>query len=151
MKTGAACNRAVAYIDGAKSALEAATLMRQHHVGDLVITREERGRYLPVGVVTDRDLVLEVMAQGIDPESVTVGDLFTGPRLITAKVDDEFEDTLRSMRSNGVRRVPVVEGDGALVGIITMDDMLGVMAGQLVDITRLIARQPDIETERRQT
>ncbi len=150
MKTGTACNRAVAYIDGDESALEAAKLMRQHHVGDLVITREDRGRHLPVGVVTDRDLVLEVLAQGIDPDSVTVGDLFTSPTLITATIDDELEDTLRSMRSNGVRRVPVVEDDGALVGIITMDDMLGVMAGQLLDITRLIARQPDIETERRQ-
>ncbi|TVS15453.1 MAG: CBS domain-containing protein [Gammaproteobacteria bacterium] len=150
MKTGTACNRTVFCVDGNESAREASRLMREHHVGDLVITREERGRRVPVGLVTDRDLVLEVLAQDIDPEMVTVGDLFTGPRLITAAVDEDLEDTVHSMRSHGVRRVPVVDKDGALVGIITMDDMLGLMAGQLLDVTRLISRQTEIEVERRQ-
>lgn len=149
MKTGTACNRSVACIDGEESVRDASRLMREHHVGDLVITRDERGRRVPVGLVTDRDLVLEVMALDIDPESVTVGDLFTGPRLITAAFDEELEETLHSMRSHGVRRVPVLQDDGTLAGIITMDDVLRLLAEQLLDVTRLVSRQTEIEAERR--
>lgn len=151
MQTGEACNRVVVIIDGAESARDAATLMRTQHVGDLVITRTERGQKVPVGMVTDRDLVLEVMALDIDPESVTVGDLFSRPRLITASVDEPLEDTLQSMRSHGVRRVPVVERDGTLAGIIAMDDILGLLAEQLHDVTRLIARQQDMESKSRRS
>lgn len=149
MKTGKACNRDVVGVDGEASAHEAARLMRERHVGDLVITQWRGEHRVPVGIVTDRDLVIEVIAAELDIDAVTIGDLFSFPSLVTASVEDELEDTLAAMSEHGIRRVPVVEADGRLAGIIAMDDILGVIADDLVRLAALSRRQPDIEARRR--
>ena len=149
MGVGTACNREVVTIDAAGSVHEAARLMREHHIGDLILTQERGGQLIPVGIVTDRDLVLEVMAMDLDPDSVTVGDLFFAAELVTSSVDDELEATLARMREHAIRRMPVVERDGGLAGIITMDDMLQRIAEQLARTVDLVTRQPDVEANRR--
>lgn len=141
MRVGEACTRNVAVIERDESGLQAAKLMRELHVGDLVIVREDGGLRFPEGIVTDRDLTMELLALEVDPESVAVGDLFASPRLVTAGVDDELETALEQMRSHGVRRLPVVERDGSLAGILTVDDVLDLITEQLTDIIRLISNQ----------
>ena len=106
-------------------ARDAARLMRNHHVGDLVVVNEVNGERLPLGVVTDRDLAIEVLGNGRDPAATSVADLVRQP-VVIAKEDEDCSQVLERMRQNGVRRIPVVDRRGATVGIITLDDLLRV-------------------------
>lgn len=141
MNVGEACTRSVVFIEEKESALEAARLMRRFHVGDVVIVRENAERRVPVGIVTDRDLALEVLALEIDPDSVEVGDLLTSNRLITARADEDLEAALERMRNHGVRRLPVVDAGGTLIGILSTDDALEFLAEELDDVVELVGRQ----------
>jgi CBS domain-containing protein len=80
-----------------------------------------------VGVLTDRDIVTAVVAAGIDPDTLTVGDVMTADP-VTAREEDSLIDLMRTMRAQGVRRVPVVGAQGDLVGIATLDDVLVILA-----------------------
>jgi CBS domain-containing protein len=123
---------AIAIFGGADVA-QAAFLMRDQHVGFLVVHREGDDLRRPIGVLTDRDIVLKVTACGIDPRSVTVADVMTREPLV-ARDSDELSDVLQTMRREGIRRAPVVDLRGALVGIITIDDVIGVIAGLVGDM-----------------
>lgn len=141
MKVGEVCNREVVIVRPDETLLEAAKRMRQRHVGDLVIAQERGGRRFPVGVLTDRDLVIEILAREADPEAITAGDLADPDALLSARSGDDLLEALDGMRSRGVRRMPVVDRDGALVGILTMDDVLELLSEQLSDMVKLVARQ----------
>ncbi len=141
MPLGEYCNREVVVILGDESVLDAARLMRQHHVGDVVIVEEQAGKRVPVGIVTDRDLVVEVMAAGLMPEKLAVRDIVVEP-LQALGEDASLFEALRTMRSHGVRRLPVVAGDGSLVGIVTVDDVIGLGAEVLEDLQAIVERQP---------
>lgn len=133
MKVGDYCSKVTVSIYGGAQVAQAARLMREQHVGFLVVHREGDDLRRPVGVLTDRDIVLEVTACGIDPGSVTVADVMTREPLI-ARDTDALRDLLQAMRLAGVRRVPVVDLRGALVGMIAMDDVLNVIAGLIGDM-----------------
>lgn len=148
MKIAEACTRSVVVIDEIESAAAAARLMRKHHVGDVVVVRAEKGRKIPVGIVTDRDIALEVVALDVDPHSVRASELFTESRLITADADEDLEDTLETMRTHGIRRMPVLNEDGTLVGIFTVDDLLDLLAEQLSGIVHLVNVQKTREAHR---
>jgi CBS domain-containing protein len=139
MSIGDICNRETIFTNRDSSLNEAAQLMRQHHVGDLVVTAEKNGRRVPVGIVTDRDLVIEVLARQVDPASVTVGDIMTTD-LVTARESDGVFDTLQRMRAKGVRRLPVVDGEGELIGIVSIMDFLDLLAEELTALARLVSR-----------
>ncbi|TAM43782.1 MAG: CBS domain-containing protein [Gammaproteobacteria bacterium] len=148
MKTGDVCNREVVFIERAASIAEVARLMRAHHVGDLVVVEEKNGRRAPVGIVTDRDLVLEVLAEGVNQNDIAVGDVMSY-ELVTANEDDDLFDTLKHMRTKGIRRLPVVDRAGSLVGIVTVDDLLDLLAEQVSDLARIVQREQTRERERR--
>lgn len=99
--------------------------MREHHVGAVVIVMGER----PVGIVTDRDLVARVLAQGLPPE-LPVGEAMT-PRPITVRTTDSIDAVAFAMRQSGVRRVPIVAPDGTLAGIVTLDDLYVLLSAEL--------------------
>jgi CBS domain-containing protein len=147
MKTGEACNRTVIVVDRDTSLGEAASLMREHHVGSLVVVEKGDGR-VPVGIVTDRDMVVEVFATDLDHRTIKVGEIM-GATLVTAREEDDSLDTLKLMRANGVRRIPVVTAKGELAGIITVDDLLEIVAEQLDDIVRAIGNEQSREGARR--
>ncbi len=134
------CNREVIFASRKMSIQDAARLMRQHHVGDLVVVDEIGGRRVPVGVVTDRDIVIEIVANGLKLEDFTVGDIMS-PQLVTVQTDDGVLDTIQLMRSKGVRRVPVVGRDGGLEGVVSADDMLGLLAEEMTDLSRVAPRE----------
>lgn len=118
------------------SVREAARMMRNAHVGDLVVVDDPDGERIPVGIVTDRDLVLEVLGDGLDSNHTTVARLMRQP-IVIAKEEEDSSAVIARMRDHGVRRVPVVNGRGAAIGIITLDDLLRRLvqeAGALLEI-----------------
>jgi Predicted signal-transduction protein containing cAMP-binding and CBS domains len=140
MKVGEYCKRAVVAINGKADAAAAAQLMRNEHVGFLIVYRDGDELQRPVGVLTDRDLVLAVMARDVDAHTVTVEDVMTRQPLI-ANESDELSDLLQAMRMAGIRRVPVVDVRGALVGIIAIDDAIDVITGLMCDISGSIKHE----------
>jgi len=104
-------------------ALAAALLMRQHHVGALVVVNDIKDDRTPVGVITDRDLVVQVMAEGLEANSTSVASLMRKPVIIAHDTED-IGTVIERMRSHGVRRIPIVDHTGVLVGIVTLDDLL---------------------------
>jgi len=140
MTIGQVCNREVVFIHAQASIPEAARLMREHHVGDLVVIKEKTGKRVPVGIVTDRDIVLEVIAEGVDMDDVNVGDIMSN-NLVTARENDGLLETIKVMRAKGIRRLPVVNDDNELVGILSVDDLIDLLSEQIVDLVRLIARE----------
>lgn len=148
MSIGKICTRTVTIIDRTESAREAAELMRQHHVGDLVVVDEGNARRIPVGIVTDRDIVISVVALGVDPDKITVGDIMSS-RVVTARLEEDEMDLAHRMRGLGVRRVPVVDEHGGLVGIIAMDDLLEHLSEGLSNIARVYERQHEQEVAAR--
>ena len=142
------CNRDVVSATRDTSVIEAAALMRQHHVGDVMVVEEVHGQRKPVGIVTDRDLVVEVMASGLDPSQLKVGDLVSRP-LVTIDEGASYAETVGLMSVKGVRRMPVVGRAGELIGIITLDDMLWQLAGPLAALAGLTERGRSFESKTR--
>jgi CBS domain-containing protein len=147
MKVGDVCNREVVIADRNTLLTDAARLMRKHHVGDVIGVEERGDQRYPVGVLTDRDLVVEVLANEVDPQNLLVGDVMSFD-LITTRQDEDLSEALKHMRDKGIRRVPVVSERGALVGILTMDDMLDLIAEQLADLVILVGREHRRECNR---
>ncbi len=131
------CSRKVAYIDGQAGIVEVARIMREQHVGSVVVV-DERGA--PCGIVTDRDLVVEVLAMEADTGSLRVADIMS-PNPVTVSEDMDMDDALASMRMAGVRRAPVVDDEGLLSGLVSVDDMLVQMSSELNDIICLTYQQ----------
>ncbi|MDO8371905.1 MAG: CBS domain-containing protein [Pseudomonadota bacterium] len=130
LTTGEICTRSVTIAFRTTSVDGAARLMRDNHVGCLVVVDGVEGRRIVVGVLTDRDIVTAVVAPGLDPAALTVDEVMTTD-LVTAREDDSLIDLMRSMRRKGVRRVPVVGGQSELIGVVTLDDVLGVLSEEL--------------------
>ncbi|MDO8262744.1 MAG: CBS domain-containing protein [Gallionella sp.] len=139
------CNREVIVVQPNDTALEAAQLMRQHHVGDVLVVEDRGGVRVPVGIVTDRDLVVEIMAPELDPAVITVGDIMA-PGLVTVKENAGMFEAIEYMRAKGVRRLPVVNDSGGLVGILTLDDLLELLAEELLALAKLVKFEQKKET-----
>jgi len=140
MRAGEFCNREVVVVDEERSITEAAQIMREYHVGDVVICKVKNGKQTPVGIFTDRDIALEIVAKGTDPESISVGDAMSF-ELTTVTEDDDLMHVIEVMRDKGIRRVPVIDVDEALVGILTVDDIVDLLSEVLVDLAHLMDRQ----------
>ena len=128
--TAEICTRNVTIAFKGTSISGAARLMRENHVGCLVVVEETDGQRIVVGMLTDRDIVTAVVAPGLNPETLHAGDVMTTD-LVTAREEDSLIDLMRIMRQKGVRRVPVVGGQGELVGVVTLDDVLNILAEEL--------------------
>ncbi|MFL6549973.1 MAG: CBS domain-containing protein [Povalibacter sp.] len=137
------CKRAVVAIGGRSDIAEAAQLMRDRHVGFLVVFDESDHLRRPIGVLTDRDIVLEVTALDVDPHAVTVRDIMTRQPMI-ARESDDLGELMQGMRIAGIRRVPVVDSRGGLTGVIAVDDVIDVVSELMGDIAA------SIKTEQRQ-
>ncbi|MEZ4483213.1 MAG: CBS domain-containing protein [Syntrophotaleaceae bacterium] len=148
MRVGEVCNREVVVIVKNATLLEAAKLMRSQHVGDLVVVEERDGHRIPVGILTDRDMVIGLIAEDVALDAVSVGDIMSFDLVIARESDGWFE-TIERMRDRGIRRLPVVAENGSLVGILTVDDMLDLLAEQLTALVRLVASERRHEEQRR--
>jgi len=128
--------------------MEAARKMRKAHVGNIVVVDEKNKKRIPVGIVTDRDIVISVVAMGLDPKVFTIGDMLI-KNVITCREDQQAEECLQLMRTNGIRRLPVTDRKGALIGIVAVDDLVRELAIALGDISRLIRREQTREIKTR--
>jgi len=131
MKARDLCSPQVVTVEPAASLREAALAMRNEHIGALIVVEKKEGVTRPVGILTDRDIVVAVVAvPGARPEGIRVGDAMSAD-LATARADDGLFEIVQRMSERAVRRLPVVGADGGLVGIVTLDDVLRVLSAEL--------------------
>lgn len=136
MYAGTVGTRQVQTCNKGASILQVAELMRSEHVGDLVVVEYRDGEPIPVGIITDRDLVVEVMALKQDPATITAADVMSR-KLVIAYEGEPLEVAMDRMRWSGVRRIPLVNAAGVLVGIVTLDDILEKLASTLANVSRV--------------
>lgn len=144
MSIGRICQREVDFADPSESVFQAAERMHQRTVGALVVLNADRR---PIGIVTDRDLVTRVIAGCKDAFTETLESVMTrDPHLVTQ--DTSIEDALSLMRSAAVRRLPVVDQEGKLVGIVTLDDILLLLCEETASIREVLNRQTPVAVAR---
>lgn len=137
MDIGEICNREVVFATEDMSVKEAAELMRDQHVGSLVVIREADLGRIVTGMVTDRDIAIVAVARDFDPQSLRVGDIMSS-EVVTTRPDASVNDVLHLMRQRGVRRVPVTTDDGVLIGIVTLDNLLEILAEEMQGFVQAI-------------
>jgi len=115
------------------SCREAAQLLRDEGVGCVVISEDER----PLGIVTDRDLVVRVMASGRDPDKTPIRDVMSGEPVFLAD-ERGIDQVVATMRQERIRRIPIVDAEGRLEGVVTLDDLLPLLARQLGELAEAI-------------
>jgi CBS domain-containing protein len=131
LTAGDVCTRSVAVGYPSLVLSEAARLMRARHVGCLVVVEETAvGENLVVGILTDRDIAMSVVAADRDAHALRIGDVMTRD-VVSAREHDSLLDLLAAMRRRKVRRVPVTDPRDLLVGIVSLDDVLAVLAEQM--------------------
>ena len=144
MAIGEICSREVVVGGRDTTVTQAAKLMRKHHMGSIVIADERNGKRVPAGIVTDRDIVMAVLALGLNPDAV--GDLMNR-ELLVVRESAGVAETIELMRAKGVRRVPVTDASGALVGIVAADDMLSLLAEEMSALAAMVSREHKREVE----
>ena len=140
MNIGTICSRETIIAETGDSLLDTARLMRKHHVGSLIIVDREKDGIRPVGIITDRDIVVQAISEEIELDSLMAGDIMSRELLIARENDDLFE-AFESMCMNGVRRMPVVNEAGTLVGILSIDDLLEVIVDEMKNLVRLFKHE----------
>jgi CBS domain-containing protein len=125
-----------------------AQLMREYHVGSIVVVDEPNGKRMPAGIVTDRDIAVAVVALGLKPEVIQVGDVMN-QELVAVREDAGVAETVELMRMKGLRRLPVTDSAGALVGIVAADDVLSLLAEEMAALASMVTREHKREVETR--
>ena len=119
------CRDPVVIIEPKQSVRDAAVLMRDRHVGAVLVVDNDR----PVGIVTDRDIVMRAVIEGRDPNTTPVRDVMSGS-VTAVGSDQKIDDAVIAIRTAGVRRLPIVNAAGKAIGIVTLDDLVVLMAGE---------------------
>lgn len=140
MAIGELCTREVVYVALNDSAAEAAKLMRENHVGSLVVLDPPEAGGKPAGMVTDRDLVVGIMALGLDARDVPV-EAVMRPGVACVSEEDGVGRAIAVMKAEGVRRLPVVDRSGALVGLLAADDLLELLAEEMSGMAAVVSRE----------
>jgi CBS domain-containing protein len=138
------CSRNVATIRPSDEVVAAAQLMRERHVGYLVVVESDLAGALPVGVLTDRDIVIGVVARGVNPDSLRVRDVMSPTPVVVPELDS-VEKAVQEMRRIGVRRMPVVDRQGALTGVLSLDDVLDAVSSELRDLAVAVRNEQGFE------
>lgn len=149
LDAGELCNREVVIAGPNETLVQAAQRMSDQRVGSLVVVEGEPGRRRPIGLLTDRDIVVFAVAT----DGTSIGDRRVSscmnPNVVTAHERDELLEVIRRLRSHGIRRIPVVDDDGILQGILSVDDVLDVIADELGELSALLLRKRSRETTAR--
>ncbi len=141
------CEREVVFADESLSVAEAARLMRCYSVSELAVLEKRAGRNRLMGIITNGDIVGKVMSTGVAPDVLTVGDIVAQDQATVAESASVYE-AICLMHAEGVQRMPVVDGSGGLVGILTLGDLLGLLAEEMTELSKLESneRQHDATT-----
>lgn len=139
MTIGKLCKREVITASNKMSVHEAAELMKKHNIGDIIIVDEENSAK-PIGIFTDRDVAIKIVAEGVDPHTITVGDAIS-EELLVLKDYQHFQEAIEMMCAKGVRRAPIVDQHDKIIGIATVDDLILLLTDELGSLAKLIRRQ----------
>ncbi len=124
------------------SLFEAAKYMKDDNVGAVVVVKNKESDLTPVGILTDRDLVTHLLADNVDPKSISVVDVIT-QGIATANESFSVQETVKVMKEKGVRRLPIVNDENKVTGIISMDDLLILLIEELCCLSEVIKKQKD--------
>ena len=146
MHVGEICTRSVVTCAADLKVVELAQLMRDHHVTDVLVVEQREDRPMPLGIVTFRDMVVRVLANRVDPETCRARDVMSD--CLETVLDGEFiYDAIWHMRAKRVRRLPVLDARGALIGVLTADDVAEFLAAELVEVARISPSRSALERE----
>lgn len=148
MKLEDVCIFEVACCTPELSLTEAARLMRQRHSGDLIVVDNADENREPVGVITDRDIVIEGVAQGKNPDQTKVRDIMS-KRVVVASASEDLSAAIDRMRAHGVRRIPVLDDEQRVIGVVALDDVVRLHAEQAAAILDVITKQQTREKRTR--
>jgi CBS domain-containing protein len=137
MKLSELCNNKVVTVTSEDTVFYACKLLRNEHVGCLVVVDLYEGNSKPIGIITDRDVVVKVIAPDVVINKVLVKDVIDS-KFITANINDDPHTALVLMRKHGIRRIPIINDTGELEGIITIDDLFEYLSNELNQLTRAI-------------
>lgn len=140
MRASDICTSKVVCIDASASVVDAAKRMREGHVGALVVTEQPNGERIPVGIVTDRDIVMSVVAQEVAPGTLKVADVMASP-VLTCTEEQHLYEIVALMRSRAVRRLPVVNIHGGLAGLVTADDVYSALGMLLREMNAALTKE----------
>jgi CBS domain-containing protein len=146
MNVAEICVRDVVTVRESDELSKAAGLMRERHVGYLVVVEPKVGESgsVPIGVLTDRDIVVGVVAKDTDPRTLRVGDLMTRQPVVVNE-NATLSQALGEMRNIGVRRIPVVRRGGVLVGVLSLDDILSAISEELLGVAGSVRKELTME------
>jgi CBS domain-containing protein len=145
MTIGSICKHNVVVVPTGESVIDAAKRMRMLHVGTVIAVDEREGLQVPVGILTDRDIVLSVVASDAEHLAFLLVRDAMSDELLTAPEDTSLPEALKMMQERGVRRLPVVNHAGALVGIVTTDDVIRFLAEELGQVVKLMNHEEQVE------
>jgi len=137
MPIGEICSREVVCAKRDTTVKTAARLMREQHVGSIVVVEEPEEKRIPTGIVTDRDITVAVVALGLDPDVIQIGDIM-GTNLVSVKEDWGIAEVVELFQLKGVRRLVVTDSNGYLVGIVAADDVLSLLAEEMSALASMV-------------
>lgn len=140
MNVGDICSKNVVYVLQQDSVLDVARIMREKHVGSVVVVENMQGEIRPQGMITERDLVLEVLTAKLDPSVVKAEDILTCELICVTETHD-IKEALKYLRYYGVRRAPVVNVNGILVGLFSIEDSLSILSKEFSEIVNLLSNE----------
>lgn len=140
LTVGEICSRTVVVAAEDMNLKQAANLMRDEHVGSLVVVREAGAGRMVTGMLTDRDIAIVAVARDFDPQTLRVADVMS-ENPVTVRPEDSIYDVLATMRQKGVRRMPVTSNEGVLAGIVSMDDLLEILAEEMQMLVQAITSE----------
>lgn len=147
MNVGQMCSRGLVSVPPSTPLSEVARLMRDRHVGTVVVVTSPMDQPLAAGIITDRDIVHAQLDRTADLSALCAGDVMTRDPLVLCS-DVAVDDAIERMRVRGVRRAPVVTEHGALLGLVSTDDLIAQVARDLGELARLLERQPTAASTR---
>ena len=147
MNIGELCNRETIIVLKDENIVDAAKLMRQYHVGDLIVVTKSEDGNRPIGIVTDRDIVMKVVANNAEPESIKVSEVMS-QELVTASEENGIYESIERMRTYGVRRLPIVDKEGYLAGILSVDDILEFLGEEVDALIGLLYKEKQSEIDK---
>ncbi|HUL96756.1 MAG TPA: CBS domain-containing protein [Usitatibacter sp.] len=148
MAIGEICSRIVIFVGRNESVGEAARLMRENHIGSLVVVERGPQGPMPVGMITDRDIAVGAVAAGVDSERTPV-EAVMRPGVSCVRESEGVGRAVELMRAGGVRRLPVVDASGVLVGLVAADDLIEVLAAEMQGLAGMLTRETRREREER--
>jgi CBS domain-containing protein len=144
MNIGEICSREVYIFEAGEPLANAVGEMIKRHIGAIVVVETAPNRVRPVGIVTDRDVIRGQVSLKKELPNLTLRDVMTSAPLMVSEASG-IPEAIERMRARGVRRAPVVNDSGDLVGIVSLDDLLPIVAEELGALARLVGNQASRE------